>query len=222
MLTAAIPHDVAISYKRERRAAVMHLVAVVRAFGFSVWWDDQLKAGYDYDPQIDATMRAAKAVVVLWCSLSVASEWVQGEALLAAKRDMNVVPVFLEDIDEETLPTRLRRTHTIKLFKWDGSPGCEWLNKLLCELEARSGKSRNVDEGTLEKLAREWRARGYSCLADFPLEGCRSAVTPAKTKFTPRSAPKMMLSNNAGAKVKNVVMVEGAVVLDQRRAKKDP
>jgi hypothetical protein len=75
--------DVFISYKSERRAAAEHLAEILADYGYSVWWDYGLIAGGDFGAQIESELRASKAAVVLWCSLSVNSEWVREEAALA-------------------------------------------------------------------------------------------------------------------------------------------
>ena len=145
-------HDAAISYKKERRAAVKHLVAVIEAYGYSVWWDDHLRAGHAYDPQIDEAMAQANALIVLWCSLSVKSDWVASEALLSAKRDGNIVPVLIENIDASSLPARLSDLETIPLHRWTGGSDDEWLNKLIRELEIRSRRARQLNRNTLDHL----------------------------------------------------------------------
>ncbi len=78
--------DIFISYKTERRKAAEHLAAVLSHHGYSVWFDYQLIKGSDFGLQIDSKIREAKALVVLWCSLSVGSRWVTEEADLARDR----------------------------------------------------------------------------------------------------------------------------------------
>ena len=65
--------EIFISYKSERRKAAEHLAAVMAHYGYSVWFDYQLVKGRDFGLQIDRQIREAKALVVLWCSLSVGS-----------------------------------------------------------------------------------------------------------------------------------------------------
>lgn len=61
--------DVFISYKSERRAAAEHLAEILSDYGYSVWWDYGLISGRDFGAQIEKELRAAKAVIVLWCSM---------------------------------------------------------------------------------------------------------------------------------------------------------
>ena len=62
--------DVFISYKSERRNAAQHLSRIFALNGYSVWFDYKLLSGADFGIQIERDIRKAKAVVVLWCSLS--------------------------------------------------------------------------------------------------------------------------------------------------------
>ena len=77
--------DIFISYKSERRAAAEHFAEILADYGYSVWWDYGLISGRDFGAQIERELRSAKAVIVLWCSRSVESEWVREEAALAKR-----------------------------------------------------------------------------------------------------------------------------------------
>jgi hypothetical protein len=79
--------DVFLSYASARRSAVEHFAHVLESFGYNVWYDYKLVAGHDYNVQIDRKIRSAKAVIVLWCPLSVQSRWVNSEADLALARE---------------------------------------------------------------------------------------------------------------------------------------
>jgi hypothetical protein len=75
--------EIFISYKSERRAAAEHFAEVLRRHGFTVWFDYELVKGADFAAQIERQIREAKALVALWCSLSVTSRWVREEVHLA-------------------------------------------------------------------------------------------------------------------------------------------
>lgn len=72
--------DVFVSYARSDKARVAPLVAAIEAKGWSVWWDPEIDAGQQFDAQIEAALKAAKAVLVVWTPTSVTSRWVRGEA----------------------------------------------------------------------------------------------------------------------------------------------
>ena len=69
--------DVFVSYARSDKAIVAPLVAAIEARGWSVWWDPEIDAGQQFDDQIEAELKAAKAVVVVWTPTSAASRWVR-------------------------------------------------------------------------------------------------------------------------------------------------
>ena len=106
--------DVFVSYARSDKARVAPLVAAIEAQGWSVWWDPEIDAGQQFDDQIEAELKAAKAVVVVWTPTSVASRWVRGEAREAADRG-TLVPVRF---DGASLPMDVRAIHTTDLDDW--------------------------------------------------------------------------------------------------------
>jgi hypothetical protein len=69
-----IPGEIFISYKSERRRAAEHLAETLRHNGYMVWFNYQLVKGKDFARQIDARIRGAGALIVLWCTRSVGSE----------------------------------------------------------------------------------------------------------------------------------------------------
>ena len=90
--------DIFISYKSERRNAAQHLSRILELNGYSVWFDYGLFSGINFGRQIEREIRAAaKAVVVLWCSLSRVSRWVLEEADLAQSLE-TFTPVWLERV----------------------------------------------------------------------------------------------------------------------------
>ena len=72
--------EVFISYAREDSEAVERLVGALAEAGVDCWWDRQMSAGTRFADAIEANLRAAKAVVVIWTRHSVASNWVADEA----------------------------------------------------------------------------------------------------------------------------------------------
>jgi hypothetical protein len=128
--------DVFISYRSDRRNAAQHLARIVELNGYSVWFDYGLLSGRDFGPQIEREIRAAKAVIVLWCSLSRESRWVLEEAELA-ERLGTLTPAWLERVDP---PLGFARADTIDLTRWDGAPRSHTLDRLLMEVAHRVGR----------------------------------------------------------------------------------
>ena len=110
--------DVFLSYARGDKARVAPLVAAIEAQGWSVWWDPEIYPGQEFDDQIDVEIDQAKAVLVVWSPVSVASRWVRGEAREAAERGI-LVPVRFE---QARLPMDVRAIHTTDLDGWNGDP----------------------------------------------------------------------------------------------------
>jgi len=103
--------DVFVSYARSDKARVAPLVGAIEAQGWSVWWDPEISTGQDFDHEIAAELKIARAVLVVWTPKSVESRWVRGEARVAAEIG-NLVPVRL---DGASLPIDVRTFHTTDL-----------------------------------------------------------------------------------------------------------
>ncbi len=110
--------DVFLSYAREDQAIARQFAESFERQGFSVWWDVTLRSGEAYDEAMEAALKAAKSVVVLWSKKSVASRWVRAEAT-HADRNKTLVPVMIEPCER---PIMFELTQTAELAHWDGSP----------------------------------------------------------------------------------------------------
>jgi adenylate cyclase len=124
--------DVFVSYSRSDKARVAPLVAEIQAKGWSVWWDPSIAAGQEFDDQIEAELRAAGAVLVVWTPTSVASRWVRGEARDAAERGI-LVPVRF---DHARLPIDVRAIQTTDLDRWGEDRASAPFQELLRSLAA--------------------------------------------------------------------------------------
>jgi adenylate cyclase len=131
--------DVFVSYARSDKARVAPLVAAIEAKGWSVWWDPEITPGQEFDDQIELEINAAKAVLVVWTPVSVASRWVRGEAREAAERG-KLVPVRFY---EARLPMDVRAIHTTDLDGWDediaSAPAQECLRALAAMIARHGG-----------------------------------------------------------------------------------
>jgi adenylate cyclase len=139
--------DVFVSYARSDKARVAPLVAAIEARGWSVWWDPEIDAGQQFDDQIEAELKAARAVLVVWTPTSVSSRWVRGEAREAADRG-TLVPVRF---DAANLPMDVRAIHTTELDGWAEDPQSAPFQALLRSLTAmiaRQGGPQPENAGT--------------------------------------------------------------------------
>lgn len=129
------PADIFVSYAREDQRSARMIVAQLTSAGFSVWWDDGIHAGTQWDAEINNKLLASKAVIVLWSPFSAASEWVRREATHARERQ-KLVPVFIRRCQ---LPSDFSEIHTLDLSRWDGDTSSfEWL-KLVATAAELSG-----------------------------------------------------------------------------------
>ena len=75
--------DIFLSYAHDDVVTARRFAEGLAREGFSVWWDVSLRSGDAFDATIEAALRSAKAVVVLWSATSVHSRWVRAEATVA-------------------------------------------------------------------------------------------------------------------------------------------
>jgi len=128
--------DVFVSYARSDRARVAELVAAIKAAGWSVWWDPEIAPGQEFDGRIETELEAARAVVVVWSPVSVASRWVRGEARAGAERGI-LVPVRFEGAN---LPIDVRAIYTTELDGWGGDAESPQAQEVLRALGAIMGQ----------------------------------------------------------------------------------
>ncbi|MEO8307483.1 MAG: TIR domain-containing protein [Pseudomonadota bacterium] len=108
--------DVFLSYSREDQATARRFAQGFEREGLSVWWDQTLNAGEDYDQVTEQALETAKAVVVLWSTKSVSSRWVRAEAT-QADRNATLVPAMIEPCKR---PIMFELKHTADLSNWSG------------------------------------------------------------------------------------------------------
>jgi formylglycine-generating enzyme required for sulfatase activity len=158
--------EIFISYKRERRAAARHLEQILIRYGYSVWFDLALVRGQDYEAQIERELSAAKAVIVLWCTLSVRSKGVRSEASRAESQG-KLVPLVIEPCE---LPLFSTLEQNIDLTTATGSPRDPAFDPMLDDLERLVGRAPQSDRKAMRDYEATWRAMGALRLARFPLE----------------------------------------------------
>jgi DNA-binding response OmpR family regulator len=128
--------DLFISYSQKDVTAVKVLTAHLQKTGWSVWFDQQLKAGTAFDREIEQALSNARAVIVAWSRNSVSSDWVRAEAAYAHE-NAKLFPVRLDDTP---LPLRFTQVHTLNLSNWDGSAEHQALQTLVAHLAEAIGK----------------------------------------------------------------------------------
>jgi TolB-like protein len=110
--------DIFLSYSRDDQATARRFAEGFEREGFSVWWDQTLHSGENYDQVTEGALREAKAVVVLWSKKSVDSRWVRAEAT-TADRAGTLIPAMIEPCNR---PIMFELKHTAELAHWKGEP----------------------------------------------------------------------------------------------------
>jgi hypothetical protein len=151
--------DIFISYAREDAVRAQALKDAFVSIGWTVWWDDAIRAGAPFDAVIDQQLDAASCVVVVWSRASVDSKWVRAEAS-AADDQAKLVPVSFErDI---RIPVRFRQLRVGHLTNTDVSEPTSEARQLLADIAHLTGKApRGVDHREFEALNRERSSGAY-------------------------------------------------------------
>ncbi len=119
--------DVFVSYARIDAPIAMRIAESLKAAGYDVWWDSELLPHHAFAQSIEAEIRGALAVVVVWSDHALRSQWVRAEADLARSQG-KLVQV---SIDQSALPLPFNQYQTADLGDWKGSPSDpRWLKVL--------------------------------------------------------------------------------------------
>jgi hypothetical protein len=131
-----------LSYDHEDAAKARPVAVALERTGHSVWWDEHIKAGAQYNKEIDRALKEADAVVVLWSERSVDSAWVRDEA--AAGRDRGrLIPVSLDDVEP---PLGFRQYQTIDLSSARGRGRSGALKQLVGAVEVFGASTTRTPE----------------------------------------------------------------------------
>lgn len=119
--------SVFLSYSRQDFELAGKLAARLKAAGHQVWWDQAINSGETYDQVIEAALRGAACVVVLWTPTAVASRWVRSEASVALQQG-TLLPVILADCQR---PVMFELSQNRDLTGWTGNARDPRLKALL-------------------------------------------------------------------------------------------
>ncbi len=124
-----------ISYARADRPRVRPIADALTAAGCEVWWDVLIEGGAAFARTIGEQLQAADAVVVVWSTTSVVSDWVRDEADHARQRG-RLVPVLL---DGTPPPLGFGQYHAIDLSKWRGNARAPEIASIVAAIAEVSG-----------------------------------------------------------------------------------
>jgi hypothetical protein len=121
----AVPRHVFISYAREDMAQVDRLAQALQSEGLSLWIDRKDIQSGNWKERVTGGLNHARAVIVLLTSAAFSSPAVRKELAFAAKKNVPVIPVQMEQIPNHLIPDwftldydELHR-HTIDAKRYD-------------------------------------------------------------------------------------------------------
>ena len=128
--------DVFISYARSTANQAQKIAEAVRALGYTVWRDDELRPHRDYTNVIEEQLLAAKAVLVIWSVEAVKSQWVPAEANVARKAGTLVQL----RVDGVTPPLPFNQIQCADLSNWSGQRDYDEWRKVTDSVTALVGR----------------------------------------------------------------------------------
>jgi hypothetical protein len=110
--------DVFLSYAHQDGAAAKRLASELEEQGVSVWLDQAILPGDDWDLKVRETLEQSSNVVMLVSTNSLASQstlYEMGLAVQHARKNPGVklLPVLIGDVDDMELPAPLRSFNVI-------------------------------------------------------------------------------------------------------------
>ena len=129
-------YDIFLSYASEDRERIRLLVERLMAKRWTVWWDQRIPTGREYDEFIEEQLDTSRSVVVVWSSISVTKRWVKTEAGEGLSRKV-LFPVM---IDQVKIPLEFRRVQAANLTQWQGNEHDEAWEKLIHDLTTLLGE----------------------------------------------------------------------------------
>jgi hypothetical protein len=120
-----------VSYKRENRAAIEPLVAILRGRGWSVFWDPLIVPGTaNWDMLLERKLKAARCILVLWSSQAAESEFVRTEAHYG-RNNRTLMAVTLDGV----VPATFALIQTVDLSGWSGAQDDARIQEILKGIE---------------------------------------------------------------------------------------
>jgi hypothetical protein len=108
--------DVFVSYAHANQHRVKPISKGLTDAGFTLWWDDHLRAGEDFAMVIERELAASKCAVVVWSEAARNSLWVRAEATEALDAG-KLVQVRVDGV-KPPLPFTVVQMHD--LTRWRG------------------------------------------------------------------------------------------------------
>jgi formylglycine-generating enzyme required for sulfatase activity len=139
--------DIFISYARKDHARAEAIAKALQDYGWSVWWDRNIRTGETFRRVIREEIRKARSVVVLWSEQSVDNDWVHEEASLGKRRNI-LVPVLTDDVE---LPLGFGSIQTADLTRWAGDAMSPSFRRLCSDIAALIGAPATAPKAAKEQ-----------------------------------------------------------------------
>ena len=142
-----------LSYARADVVKARTLASLLERADHSVWWDRYIKGGTQYAHEIEAALKVAEKVVVLWSAGSVDSAWVRDEA--AAGRDTGrLVSVTLDGTQP---PLGFGQYQTVDIANWHGRGKPRNFEELLDAISSTGGMQDGAGSPIRSVSTRPWQ-----------------------------------------------------------------
>ncbi|WP_306253269.1 toll/interleukin-1 receptor domain-containing protein [Parvularcula sp. IMCC14364] len=133
--------DIFLSYSSDNKQQVRSLSEQLEAEQFSVWWDNDLRAGNHWIDRIDLELKSATCVIVVWSENSVQSRWVKEEAYTAEKRG-TLLPIHIDNVE---LPLGFRTIQSEDFTDWNGSRSHRCWQRLMLQVTSLIPEGTNLE-----------------------------------------------------------------------------
>ncbi len=186
-----------LSYASTNRPAASRLKSALEEEGLSIWWDQMIDPGMDWDAELRRRVTSAHSVLVLWSEASAASEHVRDEAQ-RARRANTIAPVMIEPLSEDQLPQPFGGRHTLDLSHWDGARDDEVFQRLVKFLKHRQAGADSpltvdaTDDGDIRL-----RERPVGAAPEREDDVTRDQLIGAQVKLAERTAAQARRAPNA-------------------------
>jgi TPR repeat protein len=154
--------DIFISYASEDRAMAEQLARELAQHGYDVWWDNRLLAGDNYAAVIANMINKARAVIVVWTSTSIKSQWVYSEAKRATDGN-KLISTLNDQIRPESIPPPFDALHVENISN---------IGNLIRALVARGidandeNRTDRTSDAAVERILKDKRGAGPSIRLD--------------------------------------------------------
>jgi hypothetical protein len=108
-----------LSYAREDEPRAEQILQALREQGYRVFLDRHMPSGVYWEDALKTSLEGAFAVIVIWSSRSVNSQWVMREAAVGLEKKM-LFPILIEN--DVAIPAMFKHVNAADLRGWEGNP----------------------------------------------------------------------------------------------------